>query len=300
MGLSFLSIEPPRAREWLDTVARRNFVVTGAQHNAFVAVLAAARDAVADPANVLRFDMARVASAAVIPYPTSLPQVPYLGADRALRGTQVPVIGAVPPPAHWRTGGAPPADAPVWVRESDAARRAFYGALTVALEGLAAHDPAPATGAPRSGEFGDVARVVLATMPFGAFVVESAERAETDRVRVREQENTARFAQQCATVVQLYVERLKVFKETGTMPPASAGESVLNPYSPDGRPTPTSPEGRGLEYWANLTLEGGKIALVGGAVAGGIALAVYAWRQMRAMGSLASAAKSLGGARAAG
>ena len=295
MGLQFLSIEPARAREALDALSRNNFVLTAAQHNAFGLALLGLRDAVADPARVVQFDMPRVPDAAGSPYPLSLPTAPYQGPDRALRGTQVPVVGAVPPPAHWRTGAAfTDADAPAWVRATDGERRALYGALSVALEGLAARDRT-ATGA-TSGELSDTARVILATMPLGFLVVEQAERGETDRTRIREAENTARFARDCAMTVQLYVERLKVFKATGVMPPASAAENAKNPYTPDGRPAPGSPSARGLDYWTGLVGDAVKVGLYGGAVAGGIALAVYVWGKVRAASAVA---RGLTGARAA-
>ncbi len=298
MGLQFLSLEPARAREALDALARGNFTLTAAQHNAFGLALLGLRDAVADPARVLRFDMPRVPDAAGSPYPLSLPTAPYQGPDRALRGTQVPVLGLVPPPAHWRTGAArsetETANEPAWIRGTDGERRALYGALTVALEGMAARDRT-STGA-RSGDLSDTARVILGTLPWGFLVVAESERGETDRTRIREEQNSARFAAQCAQVVQLYTERLKVYKETGTMPPASAAETAGNPYTPDGRPAPGSPSARGLDYWLSLTGDAVKVGLYGGAVAGGIALAVYVWGKVRAA---SAAARGLTGARAA-
>lgn len=299
MGLQFLGIEPQRAREAFDALARGNYTLTAAQHNAFCLALLGLRDAVADPARVLRFDLPRAPDAVGSPYPLSLPTAPYQGPDRALRGTQVPVVGVVPPPAHWRTGAALSeaeiANVPAWIRGTDGERRALYGALTVALEGMAARDRSPVTGA-TSGELSDTARVVLATVPWGFLVVAESERGETDRTRIREEQNTARFAAQCAQVVQLYTERLKVYKETGTMPPASAAETAGNPYSPDGRPAPGSPSARGLDYWLSLTGDAVKVGLYGGALAGGIALAVFVWGKVRAASAVA---RGLQGARAA-
>ncbi len=273
----FAGVELAQGREWFEAAKTGSLVVTAAQRNGGVAILTATMEVLADPATLLPPSADQ---------PLRLPVVPYTGPDSSIRGRNVPVLGAIEAPAWWRSGGDAPASLPAWVRSTDRERRALWGACASVLERLAeTGDRSPQEGrsARASGWLPAVLGAVAIASPLALAALYLHERAETERVRLAEEAATHRFAEQCATATKLYVERLKVFRDTGRMPDASPAEGTANPtVTPaNGRPVPApgSPSGVGETWWSSVGTTAAKVGAVTLAATVLVGLAAYGWRQ---------------------
>lgn len=283
----FQGVNLAAGREWFEAGRTGANVVTAAQRNGAVAILSATMDALADPARVLPAAQGEA---------LRLPTVPYTGSDAALRGREVPMVGAIEPPAWWRAGAAAPESLPAWVRASDRERRALWGACASTLErlGTTGERQFQAGAQRQSGWVGlAVAAIgVVAVVGAGLGALAIHNEAETDRVRIREDAATQRLAAQAAEVTKLYIERLQVFRATGVMPPASPAEVAVNPPAPAPGTTPPpgaspGPSQQGEAWWASLAATGKTVAAVVGAstLLTGLAAWAYSrwkrWQQMQ-------------------
>ncbi len=280
MGVRFGSVDLEAGRRWFAAAKEGLDTVTVAQRNGAVATIAALMDALADPQTVLP----RVANAAqatgVSLGELNLPVMTYRGEDPQLRGHDVPLLGALPVPSWWPSGGAAPSSLPAWVRDTDRERRNLYGALAWVLDRLAGEgqrNPQQGTGRGTTGNLVLVGVIALAGIAAGAYIVRGVAGDY-----IRETQETHRFAEQAATAVKLYVERLKVFRDTGTMPPASPAETALNPApAANGAPPSGSVGGRGASWWSEHGGDALKVGAGAAAAAGLAGLVAWAVKKLR-------------------
>lgn len=271
MSTVFQTISWAAAQDWFQSAP--GTVTTVAAHNAAVVSLAVLGDLLANP------ELLPTATRTAL----DLPRSPHFGTDRALAGRAFAVVGRQEPPPYWSSSGpgTAPASAPAWVRDSNVERWRLYGAVQSALQRLAAGVQwNPVEVAARPGATGAIPTDLAAWVTGGVAGVwvtglaldalRAHESAETDRERVREDGASQRFAQDCARVVRLYMERLQVFRDTGAMPPASAGETPASPY----RPVPQV----GEDWWKSLVRETGKALALPALGLTAAAVAVILWK----------------------
>jgi hypothetical protein len=258
------------AQQWFEAAKTGADIITREQRNSAAVIMGGLMDALAAPDRVLGVGAA----------PMRLPEVPYGGSDRQFVGRNVALVGAMPVPEHWRTGAAAPESLPAWLRASDADRRSLYGALASVLEDLGrSGDSNPQQGTQRNSGFiqalpvGVVALGVVAVAGVAAWAFHEA--GDTAREFVRERAEVQRAAESAATAVKLYLERLRVLRDTGSMPAASPAEVAIQPRAANGAPAPGSPSARGNDWWARAK-DAAPMALGGLAAAGAVALGV-AW-----------------------
>jgi len=288
--LRFGSVDLDAGRRWFSAAKEGRDLVTVAERNGAVATLAALMDVLADPQTVLpRGGAAEAVSLGEL----NLPAMRYRGEDAAVRGRDVPVVGAIPPPSWWRSGGVAPSNLPAWVRTTDGERRSLWGACAWVLERLAREgqrNPQQGTGAnPTSGNLVLVGVVAVAGLAAWAYV---ARGAAGDLVR--EVSATHRFAEQAASVVKLYADRLRVAAATGTMPPPSPAETALNPAaSPTATRDNPTPRQVGDSWWSKLDGDAVAVGVGAGAVALLVALAAWASKKLRSEGNPAPMAPQM-------
>lgn len=294
MTFRVLPVETTGAQRWLDGT-KAGELVSVLNRNSFVAATGLSLDTLARPEVILRgSDPA-----------ANLPRIPHRGTDRTV--TEVPVVGGLPLPAWWSASGAGrpedlPADLPEWLRGSNLMRWQLYGALRALLDELARTGNVAQAGQSSPRTTGDLswANVALCAVapPIGLAAYAIGEREESRRVQMREEQNTARFAEQCNMVLKLYQERLQVFRDTGRMPEASTAEQTANPIVPTGQPNagraaPGSVSERGESWWSSTP---GTLAVGAGAGAGlvaagygGVKLYQHAQRKAREAVAVAAA-----------
>lgn len=263
--LEFLSIDLSQVDGWFDATSRGE-LVTPAQRLAAAVWAGTVCDVLCNP----------VAALGAVDGAVRLPMVPYRGTDRELvaRRVEVPVVGAVPPPAHWRTGAAAPAELPAWVRATDAERRQLYGATRVFLERLAATGtPNPQQGAAGSGWLPAAAIVAVAVVGYvyvGSRVVDRV--GDVVVTRVREDAATARYGALLRAKIEAAKTRYEEGRRTGTVPAPLPieGEAMASPYNPTTGRTPAQ-EGDGWWTKAGAALPWvlGGTALVTAVIGGG-------------------------------
>lgn len=286
MTFRILPVESSGAQRWLDGT-KAGELVSILNRNSFVTATGLSLDMLARPEVILRgSDPA-----------ANLPRIPHRGTDRTV--TEVPVVGGLPLPSWWsaRGAGEAPADLPEWIRGSNLARWQLYGALRALLDELARTGNVAQAGQSSPRTNGEItwASVALCAVapPIGLATYAIGEREESRRVQVREEQNTARFAEQCALVLKLYQERLQVFRDTGRMPEASTAEQTANPIVPTtGRAAPGSVSARGESWWSSTpgTLAIGAGAGVGLVVVGYGGVKFYQHAQRKALAAAQGAA----------
>lgn len=284
MSSRLVPVDMANLGAWI-AAAKTATLPTALQRNTFVATLGAGLDVLARPDVVLPADPTGL---------LNLPRVPVRTRDPAVR--EATMLGGMPLPDWWsRTGaGTAPTSLPAWMQSTNVMRWTLYGALRALLDDLTRTGEVAEVGVtnPRGTQgitAQDVALVLLPGPVFGAAFAMGESRGETERTRIREDANVTRYAESCANTLKLYQERLQVFRATGTMPPASAGEQAANPIV-DTRPAAGSPSQRGESWWGDnmksLAVGGVAGASLLTAAAGG----TYLYR--RAQSSAAAAARA--------
>lgn len=258
-------------RRWFAAAKEGRDLVSPAERNGAVATITALMDVLADPETVLPRAVPGGASLGSVALgDLNVPMVPYRGEDPLLRGRDVPLLGAIDAPSWWRSGAAAPSSLPAWVRSTDSERRSLWGACAWVLERLAGEgERNPQQGSGRSATSGNpflIGVVALAGLGAWAYVARGA----VGDV-IREVGTTHRFAEQAATTVKLYLERLSAARSTGVMPPASPAEVALNPAASANAPAPQgSPRQVGESWWSKYGDDALKVG-AGAAVAAGLA-----------------------------
>ncbi len=265
MTMQVGSVDLGQGRVWFNALKEGRELVTVAQRNGAVATLAALLDLLAAPERVLPEGPATAAGTSL--GELRLPVTAYRGEDQGLRGHDIPLLGAMPVPSWWRTASPAPATLPRWLRETDADRRALYGALSSVLDRLAGSGDRNAqagNGGRSDGNLALIGVVALAGFAAWAYV---ARGAASDLIRERGE--VQRFAEQAATTVKLYAERLRAFRDTGTMPPPSPAETALDPAGSRGV------RGQGNDWWSKLG--DGTWPVVAGIAGVSVAAGLAAW-----------------------
>jgi hypothetical protein len=261
-------VEGVRVQRWAQAVVAGAPVLSG-DHNSAVATAGVALDVISRPDEILRSDGA-----------IGVVQRVYHGPLSDWNGRPIPLIGAMGPPLGWAVPTGREAGLPVDVllRETEADRRAWYGAGAGALVALARslrlgpEVSAGRIGARRWQPAGlPVIPVLIAA---GATLVSCTGLIAWALAwaRAREREVTV-SAQAAATAVMTgaassqYAQRLSQYARSGVMPPPGPAEqAVVSGNTPLGR-QPTREE-QSARFWEETAANGGKILLWGGVFVG--------------------------------
>ena len=221
-----MSVDLTQVAGWFDRTSRGE-LVTVAERNAVAVWAGVACDFLADPVHALSADGV-----------VRLPTMTYAGTDRELaqKRAQVPVVGAVPVPTHWRTGASAPADLPAWVRASDAERRTLYGAARHFLELLTRTGTTnPQEGRSAEGGWLQVAAIVAVAVAGSVWLGTKALEAGRDvlETRVREDAATARYGALLRAKLEAAKTRYEEGRRTGVTPPPTSleNDAMATPYN---------------------------------------------------------------------